>query len=349
MGELMILASVILLQATSQPVTLTDLGAKIVLANKVVSVTIDKATATIPDMRLGNSPNLAGRGGYFAVANSAGRDGWDVKNGQFRVIRNSPDLAEVSIEASIGGCTFDQHYILRKDDPGYYVFVKMARPSSLPPEKFGQVRWSFYLNPDLFDYQWSNDQQHGAIPDMQGAQQVQDATYRLKDGSVYTKYNLSDYVENHFVHGITGSKPGGYGAFVVMGSNEYLGAPTKQYITVHSGPIIHRFLHSGHFLPRGVAHPDLPDNWSKLCGPWFIYLNRGDSPKAMWSDAKSRANTERKRWPYAWMSDSLYPLRRSDVTGRIVIAGSKKSAAQALVVLTNPEVEWQLQILDYIF
>lgn len=335
--------------STALDVTLTDEGSRVVLANGVVSFAVDKSTATIRQMRFGDSPNLAGRGAYFAVANSGGKDGWDVKNGDFRVIRNTPDLAEVAIKAPIGGCDFDQHYVLRRGDPGFYVFVKMARPKRYKPEVFGQVRWSCYLNPTLFDYELANDSEQGPIPDLAGAQQVQDATYRLKDGSVYTKYNYCDYVENHYVHGITGSKPGSYGAFIVMGSYEYLGAPTKQYITVHSGPIIHRFLHSGHFLPRNIAHPQLPDDWSKLDGPWFVYLNKGDSPAQMWEDAKRRAAHERGLWPYSWMADPEYPLKRSTVSGSLQVSPTGTPASNALLVLTEPDSDWQVEILHYIF
>ncbi len=338
--------SLALLFISQVGVTLTDQGDKVTLANDTVSFSINKSNATISDMRLGKSPNLAGRGGYFAIANSVGKDGGDIRNGKFTIVRQSLDLAEVSIKAKCGGCDFDLHYVLRKDDPGYYVFVKMARPKGYEPESFGQVRWSFYLNPKLFDYQLATDSEQAVIPDMTGSTQVQDATYRLKDGRVYTKYDFCDYVENHFVHGITQST-GGYGAFVVMGSNEYLGGPNKQYITVHSGPIIHRFLHSGHFMPRGIAHPALPDDWSKLTGPWFIYLNQTKNPAEAWKDAKERAVVEQSRWPYSWMSDPEFPLTRGSVQGLVQSEG--KPQPEALVVLTTPNEDWQVQILGYNF
>lgn len=348
----MFLATTLLLATLTTPrsapsVKIEDRGAKVMLSNGLIAFAVDKSTATIQEIRLGDSPNLAGKGAYFAVANSGGKDGWDVKDGEFQIVRNSPELVEVSVKAPIGNCVFDQHYVLRKGDPGFYVYVRMDKPDGTPPESFGQVRWSCYLNPELFDYQLANDQEQAQIPDLTGAETVQDATYRAKDGKVYTKYDFCDYVENHYVHGLTGSKPNSYGAFVVMGSNEYLGAPTKQYITVHSGPIIHRFLHSGHFLPRGIAHPSLPDNWSKLCGPWYIALEKGDSPQQMWRQAKRIAERERKAWPYAWMDAPDYPLRRGQVKGRLTVDG--KPAANALMVLTTPDTDWQVQILDYNF
>lgn len=327
-------------------VSLADQGDRVTLKNELVSFTVNKKNGTIGEMRLGASPNLAGRGGYFAIANSVGKDGGDIKEGKFTIVRQSPDLAEISIKAKTGGCDFDLHYVLRSGDPGYYVFVKMARPKGYEPEAFGQVRWSFYLNPTLFDYQLANDSEQALIPDMKGSTQVQDATYRLTDGRVYTKYDFCDYVEDHYVHGITGSK-GGYGAFIVMGSNEYLGGPNKQYITVHSGPIIHRFLHSGHFMPRGIAHPALPDDWSKLTGPWFVYLNQAKNPAGAWADAKARATVERSLWPYSWMKDPEYPIERGSMRGVVTSDGVPQK--ESLVVLTTPNEDWQVQILGYNF
>ncbi len=336
----------------SGPVRLEDRGAQVVLSNGLVSFTVNKSTGTIPEMHLADSPNLAGRGAYLAVANSGGHDGWDVKNASCRVLRNTPDLAEIACDAPIGGVHFSQHYILRRDDPGFYVYIDQNHGKADVPEKFGQTRWSFYLNPKLFDYQLVNDKIQALIPDLKGAPSVQDATYRLADGSVYTKYNYADYVEDHYLHGLCGSSAGSYGVFFSMGSNEYLGArPTKQYLTVHSGPIIHRFLHSGHFLPREIAHPDLPDGWSKVCGPWFVYLNKGDTPGQMWQDAKARSTIERAAWPYKWMNDPGYPLVRGKVSGDLTLSrnGQSRPAANALMVLTTPGVDWQVQILDYNF
>ena len=106
------------LAATNDPVVVRDLGTHVQLSNGSVSIAIGKTNATIRTMTLGESPNLAGRGAYFAVANSGGRDGWDVHNAEYRQVRQTPDLAELSFGAQIGGMHFTQHYILRRGDQG---------------------------------------------------------------------------------------------------------------------------------------------------------------------------------------------------------------------------------------
>lgn len=332
---------------TSRPVRLNDLGDKAELNNGIVRFQVDKSTGTIQDMHFAESPNLAGRGAYFAIANKPGNDGWDIHNADFKVVKNTPDIVDVSVKATVGGCEYDQHYVLLRDGSGFYVYVRMSRPKGLPPETFGQVRWSCYLKPEMFDYAISNDQEQGLIPDLTGAEKVQDATYRTADGKVYTKYDFCDYYENHFAHGITASKPGGYGAFVVTGSNEYLGGPNRQEIMVHSGPIIHRFLNSGHFMPRNLAHPALPDDWSKLCGPWFVVFTHGGTTAEMWDRAKMYAKLQRSQWPYRWLEAPDYPLERPTVKGQLRANG--RPAANALIVLSPTGSDWQAQILGYLF
>jgi rhamnogalacturonan endolyase len=335
--------------APNDPVVLEDLGAQVKLSNGKISFTAGKADATIRTMTLGASPNLAGRGAYFAVADSGGHDGWDFRNAAFKIERSTPDLAELSFGAQIGGVRFTQYYVLKRGDQGFYVSVLMQRRPGDPPERLGQVRWSFYLNDTLFNYQLASDTEQGAIPDMRGAVTVQDATVRLPDGTVYTKYNYCDYLENDWVHGLCGTGGGGFGAFIVTPSTEFLQAPTKQEITVHSGPIIHRFLLSGHFVPRELSSPPIPEGWKKLCGPWLVYLNSGDSPGQMWSDAKAQAEKEKAQWPYGWMQHAEFPLERGDVSGTLKLYDGKQPAANALMVLTSPQPDWQVQVLDYIF
>ncbi|MGD1089387.1 MAG: polysaccharide lyase family protein [Verrucomicrobiota bacterium] len=332
----------------NDPVVLGDLGAEVKLSNGKISFIVGKADATIRTMKLGSSANLAGRGAYFAVANSVGRDGWDVHNAVFKIERNTADLVELSFGARIGGVYFTQYYILKRGDQGFYVSVLMQRRPGPPREVIGQIRWSFYLN-NKFDYQLVNDKEQGPIPDMRRAVSVQDATYRLPDGSVYTKYNYCDYLENNWVYGLCQSGAGGYGAFIITPSTEFLQAPTKQEITVHAGPIMHRFLASGHFEPRNLSSPTIPEGWSKFCGPWMVYLNSGDSPQQMWADVKTQAEKEKAQWPYAWMQHPDYPLERGEVSGTLKLYDGNQPAANALMVLTAPQPDWQIQVLNYIF
>jgi rhamnogalacturonan endolyase len=337
------------LAAPDDPVVLTDNGRTVSLSNGTVSFSIVKSNATIHEIELGNSPNLSGRGAYFAVVNSGGHDSGDIHSAVYKVVRNTPALVELSFEAPVGNVYFDQHYILRRGDHGFYVFVLMSHRPNDPPENNGQVRWSFYLNSDLFGYQLATDAEQGPIPDTRGSTPVQDATFRLSDGAIYTKYNYCSYIEEDDVHGECGQRNGSYGAFIIMGGKEYLQAPTKQEITVHQGPIIHRFLVSGHFEPRELTSQPISGDWRKLCGPWMVYLNSGDNPAEIWTDAKNQAKKEQSQWPYQWMENADYPLERGEVKGTLKLYDGSRPAADALMVLAAPQPDWQVQTLGYIF
>ncbi|HVX85722.1 MAG TPA: polysaccharide lyase family protein [Phycisphaerae bacterium] len=348
-------ATVLAAPPQSPDVTLKDNGPTVTLSNGLISFTAAKADATIRDMHLGDSPNLAGRGAYFAVVNSGGHDGWDVHNAAFKILRQSPDLVELSFDAPIGHIHFDQHYILRRGDSGFYVFVVMKHAAADPPESNEQIRWSFYLNNQLFNFQQSTDKEQGLIPNMPGGKQVQDATEQYPDGTIYTKYNYVNYIEEDDVHGICGDAAHGggkYGAYIIMPSKEYLQTPTKQDITVHGGPIIHRFLVSGHFEPRELTRQPITGDWTKLNGPWFVYLNSGPTPQAMWTDAKAQFKNQESQWPYQWMQNPDYPLQRADITGTLTLDPSHAPAKNALIVLTQPSppaADWQVETLNYIF
>jgi rhamnogalacturonan endolyase len=49
------------------------------------------------------------------------------------------------------------------------------------------------------------------------------------------------------------------------------------------------------------------------------------------------------------MQSQYYPLRRGDVTGSLKLYDGKQPASYALMILTAPQPDWQLQVMNYIF
>jgi hypothetical protein len=97
------------------------------------------------------------------------------------------------------------------------------------------------------------------------------------------------------------------------------------------------------------------DNWKKIYGPYFIYLNSESTNSDMWSDAKSQAVQEVEAWPYDWVDNNIYPEAsgRGTVTGTLSISDPNYSTQDAWVILAEPEDEnipnWQQQGAGYIF
>jgi hypothetical protein len=86
------------------------------------------------------------------------------------------------------------------------------------------------------------------------------------------------------------------------------------------------------------------EHWRKIIGPFLIYGNGGDSPDALWKDALSRAEREKKAWPYAWAEAPGYEhaAQRGKVSGRLLVKdpqAPKASASGAWVGLAHPPYE----------
>jgi len=55
----------------------------------------------------------------------------------------------------------------------------------------------------------------------------------------------------------------------------------------------------------------------------------------MIADAKKTAAAEQKKWPYQWVEEPLYPVKRTTVTGQLKISHDR-SAAHAYIILGQP-------------
>ena len=112
----------------------------------------------------------------------------------------------------------------------------------------------------------------------------------------------------------------------------------KQELTVHTTnktPLVLQMLQGEHF---GAAAQEYTNGDEKIYGPFFIYVNSGNSRDAMIEDAKHQASTERSLWPYPWLINDLYPLERSKVRGQINLPyGLSPDSIQ--VVLAQPDAE----------
>jgi rhamnogalacturonan endolyase len=94
-----------------------------------------------------------------------------------------------------------------------------------------------------------------------------------------------------------------------------------------------------------VVNIDDGEEWKKVLGPVFIYLNSGPSRGDLWEDAKVQAETEARNWPYGFLASPDFPksAERGSVTGRLLVRDrylSKKhdipAGASAYVGLASP-------------
>jgi rhamnogalacturonan endolyase len=132
---------------------------------------------------------------------------------------------------------------------------------------------------------------------------------------------------------------------MIRGGNESLcGGPTKQHNTCHAthkGPILLNLLYSNHYGSDGSFISNGSKDWKKVFGPTFVYLNQARNCDMLWKDAKQQGSIQRNAWPYAWMSQAEYPIKRASVSGRF------DGVDNGWVVLARPkefrDLDWQRQ------
>ncbi len=336
--------------ATAQPpVTVRESGNSVTLTNGIVSFSFNKTNADLTEIKNRHQQSLLGKQGRAYLLGP----GFSMSPCRFQLVRQTSDLAELSFyhEAS-NHFQYDLHYVLRKGDAGVYCFLIQSHRAADSAGIYGQTRWGIRADESLYDYHLVRDSIQGPMPKMNALddnEKVQDWTYKLNDSTYYTKYDYADYIEGRHVHGMAGQKSG-LGLFVIQASHEYLnGGPTKQYQNVHATPFLICMFNCGHFLSSiRKADDRITGDWSKLDGPFLLYVNEGKNTDAIWADAKQKAEDEIDQWPYEWMDNPQYPLKRGIVAGQLLI-NNKPAPAGTHVILAAPGYDWQAQCQGYIY
>jgi rhamnogalacturonan endolyase len=329
--------------ADAPPATATDDGKSMVLENGLLFLTLGKRGGqgtSIKFRRDGRDVELAaGRSVlYFDVG---GGRVYPIKEADGEVLRKGPDLVEAAWNArATDAFPFETefHCLLRRGDSGFHLYAVYRHGAGMGAGGIGETRFVIKgtPGPSLFTHHVVDDRRKGPYPTAKQVETVQDATFRLDDGTVYTKYDNSAYLAEHHVHGMAGH---GVGMWMIFPSNEFIGGgPFKQELTVHKENVLLGMLVGGHFGSGGL-HFRKDEAWEKVYGPLFVYVNAADSVDKMWDDAKTRANAEIAKWPYEWLARKEYPLKRGTVSGSIKLTDGT-SAKGAWVLLSPPGEDW---------
>ncbi len=245
-----------------------------------------------------------------------------------RIVKNTPDLVHFAL-IDTGTPYLEDHYVMLKGESGIHPYVIIKGPFG------GEMRTMYRFDMSLLDWAWTDERvsQQKSYAFLQAISQIGnmgDETWRLADGTVYSKYDYCVYYSEspmwgHFGHG--------FGAFFIPVSTEaYAGGPLRQELDVHQDALILNYLGGGHFSGGGTAGGR---DGAKIFGPWYLYINSGPTPDAIIADAKSTAEAEEKKWPYPWVEEPLYPVKRTTVTGQLKISHDR-SAAYAYIILGQP-------------
>jgi rhamnogalacturonan endolyase len=245
-----------------------------------------------------------------------------------KIIQNTPDLVHFALIDNTAPYLED-HYVMLKGESGIHPYVIIKGPFN------GEMRTMYRFDMSILDWTWTNERvsQQRSYEYLQAISKIGnmgDETWRLPDGSVYSKYDYCIYYAEspmwgHFGHG--------FGAFFIPVSTEaYASGPLRQELAVHQDALILNYLGGGHFSGGGTAGGLTGE---KIFGPWYVYINARDTPEAIIADAKKTAEAEEAKWPYQWVNEPLYPVKRTSVTGQLKISHGR-SAAYAYIILGQP-------------
>jgi len=91
-------------------------------------------------------------------------------------------------------------------------------------------------------------------------------------------------------------------------------------------------LENKYYVPTGVR---IPEDWERIYGHIFYYLNQGGNTEEMWTDAKRQAARQVNDWPYKWLNEQDYH-KRGSVEGQLKLS-NKISPSGAWALLALPD------------
>lgn len=236
------------------------------------------------------------------------------------------------------------HYSVRKDVSGIYCTLFLDHTRFDPAMLLAELRLVLMLNPKLFDYSYIADDRQRFMHTRKDISKHVSSRLAFKEARILNKPENTSHngeVDHKYIHSVETkdstvygwiSTKMGIGVWIISPNKwEYLGGgPTKQELSVQTGPKLLAMLHSQHY---GTPLIDLEDGeeWKKVFGPFLIYVNEGPSIEHLVADAKARAVKETQSWPYNWVPFPDYTSRedRGKVVGRVVEDSSNWNETKA--------------------
>jgi rhamnogalacturonan endolyase len=245
-------------------------------------------------------------------------------------------------------------FALGKGEAGVYTYCIFDHPAAYAATTITEARFCAKLA-DFFDWMSVADDEH----------HHKHYPKELREGDKYV-YTTNQFNNRAFGWSSTTRK---VGFFLLNASMEYMsGGPTKVEFLGHrdtnrvAAPCVLNYWRSSHYGGAEVSVA-AGEKWSKVIGPFLLYVNAGADPQALYQDARARAAKESAQWPYAWVKDENYPTaaQRATVKGRLVLNDPLVPAVKMSNVLvglaapayrspgTGRPVDWQRDAKHYQF
>jgi rhamnogalacturonan endolyase len=319
-------------------VTLTEDDAHYTLANGTVTAVVAKGTGDLISLQYKGLETIYRNQERVVPANftqNASAGAGVVAKVTIDPKTTKGDRAEVSVKGTrITALDTDMEFrfCMGRGESGIYTYCIYDHPADYPARSWGESRWVARVA-DFFD--WTGED-HGRELVMREVPQAMNGI----------RYTFAGSWFDHRSYGWA-SPAKKVGFWLINPSVEYVGGgPTKTDFLTHrdtnaaAPPCILLFCKSNHFGGGSVVL-GAGEHWSKVIGPFFLYVNSGPDPLTMWKDADALARKETAKWPYEWVKGVDYTQRdqRSTVKGQLTLAdplmpGAKMS--NVLVGLAHP-------------
>ena len=312
----------------AQSATVTEDATSFTLANGTVTARVLKRNGDLASLKVRDVEMLNDKSGH-----AGGYWSHDVTGGKEIVTRvsidprtNGGERAEVSVKGISGGvkmghgpgaaaggdfpADIEIRWTLGRGDSGIYTYCTFTHLPEYPAATMTEARFAAKLA-DMFDWMTLDAKRDQAFP------------ANLHDGDKYI------YTAVQFDHPVYGwSSPAKQtGFWLVNPTVEYLsGGPTKVEFLCHrdttpvAAPIVLNYWRSSHYGGAAVE-VGAGEAWTKVIGPFFLYVNSGGDAKALWRDAQAQREKETAKWPYDWVAGVDYPRKgeRAAVSGQLVL------------------------------
>jgi rhamnogalacturonan endolyase len=354
-------------------VTVTDHSDSWTLNNGIVKATISKSDGTLWSLIYDGVETMGG-GGYWEQTPENAPQLTDTVT--IDPAANGGARAEVAVKGVTGGtvmltpgapgggtyCDIEVRYALGRGDSGIYVYAIFSHPTNYAAMGIGESRYITKLN---HTFNWISvdadrnmlectplDWGNGVVIHAKEQRILSTGYYK---NSVEHKYSYTAVQYKVPAFGWSSTKAH-IGIWFINPTIEYLsGGASKQELVCHfdsnddPDPIILDYWRGTHFGGGAQCSIAAGENWSKVIGPIFVYVNSlssfktpskaglatlaatagnptvpvawKDNATVLWQDALAQAKVEKARWPYDWVNGVDYPHKdeRGTVTGQLVL------------------------------
>jgi rhamnogalacturonan endolyase len=371
-------APVVAKPGVNAPVTVTDNGRTWTLDNGFVKAVINKRNGSLESLFYQGFDTMGRDQGNAGVWEEDPSLAPDLKQTMtIDPAQNGGERAEVSIAGKTGGtvmltptapgggtyCDIEIRYALGRGDSGVYTYAIFSHPTNYGAMGVGESRYITHLNREAFDWisvDADRNMLECAPTDWGTGVVVHAKEQRIMSVGVYKnsvehKYSYNAVQYKVPAYGWSSTKQH-IGVWFINPTIEYLsGGASKQELDCHFGdngnpdPIILDYWRGTHYAGGASCNIAAGENWSKVVGPIFVYVNSlsefempsadalatlaatagnptipsawTENQTALWQDALAQAKIEKASWPYAWVNGVDYPHKdqRGTVTGQLVL------------------------------